>query len=298
MSSCRKHLRFVILLLLLAGSDVLGEQPERLRLWSEKAPGAIGDTEKDCPSLLSYLPTGKKVERAAIIIFPGGGYRHLAMDHEGDQIAKWLNENGIHAFVCDYRHRGKGYGHPTPMLDAKRAMRTVRSNAISLGIDADKIGVLGFSAGGHLASTVATQFDSGNPNADDTIEQQSSRPDFAILCYPVIAMGESYSHKGSQHNLLGKDSADELIRLMSNQLQVTKETPPTFLWHAGEDSTVSPENSIVFFQALRAEGVTAELHVYAKGSHGIGLAAGTPGAENWPTACLDWLHSLDLIAEK
>lgn len=295
--SCN-HPGFVILLLVFVGSRVFGDEPERIWLWDEKAPGAIGEADKDRPSLMKYSPGSNDATRTAIVIFPGGGYGHLAMDHEGEQVARWLNANGIHAFVCDYRHRGKGYGHPAPMIDAQRAIRTVRANATEFEIDPKRIGVLGFSAGGHLASTTATHFDSGNDESDDPIEQRSCRPDFAILCYPVIAMGEPYSHKGSERNLLGKNATGEQKRSMSNHHHVTKTTPPTFLWHTAEDSSVPPENSIVFFRALQAAAVSAELHVYAKGGHGIGLAAGKPGSENWPASCLDWLTEQKLIEGK
>jgi acetyl esterase/lipase len=287
----------VIALLLLAVQPAIGvsDQPERIRLWSHGAPESRGDTVKDQPSLQRYSPDREDMSRAAVIVFPGGGYGNLAMDHEGEQIATWLIDNGVHAFVCDYRHRGKGYGHPVPMLDAKRAIRFARANSRKFNIDADKIGVLGFSAGGHLASTAATHFDSGNPESQDAVEQQSSRPDFAILCYPVIAMGQSFTHQGSQRNLLGKEPSEEMIHAMSNERHVTMQTPPTFLWHGAEDAAVPPANSIVFFQALQSAGVVAELHVYAKGGHGIGLAAGTPGAKDWPAACIRWLKAIDVI---
>ncbi|MDA8563939.1 alpha/beta hydrolase [Mariniblastus sp.] len=274
------------------------DQPDSLSLWSGQAPESLGEVEKDQPRLLKFSPAKETKTGTSIVILPGGAYSHLAMDHEGFQIAKWLNKNGIHAFVCDYRRRGKGYGHPAPMLDAKRAIRTVRSNAKQYGIDPSKIGVLGFSAGGHLASTVATHFDSGDANSDDIIERQSSRPDFAILCYPFIAMGTPFSHKGSQRNLLGKEPAMATVKMLSNHLQVTKDTPPTFLWHCSDDKTVPPENSIVYFQALLASGVPAELHIYQSGGHGIGLAAGKTGTEDWSDACLSWMKRRSLLDQK
>ncbi len=295
--SCIQFL-FLNLLTILVAPNVTADEPVILPLWHAQVPLAIGDADKDRPSLIKFSPGTNDATRTAIIIFPGGGYENLAMDHEGQQVARWLNDNGIHAFICDYRHRGKGYGHPAPMLDAQRSIRTVRANATEFGIDPRKIGVLGFSAGGHLASTVATRFDAGNRDSTDPVEQHSSRPDFAILCYSVTAMGESYSHKGSERNLLGKNASDQQKRLMSNHLHVTKTTPPVFLWHTTEDRVVPPENSIVFFRALQAAGVSSELHVYAKGGHGMGLAVGKPGAENWPDSCMAWLEGQKLIDQR
>lgn len=285
----------LVLTLCTISPDLNAEQPESLRLWPGQAPESLGDAEKDQPRLLKFLSAGESKSETAIIILPGGAYSHLAMDHEGVQIAKWLNENGIHAFVCDYRHKGKGYRHPAPMLDAKRAIRLVRSNASQLGIASNRIGVLGFSAGGHLASTVATHFDSGDADSIDVIEQHSSRPNFAILCYPVIAMGTSFSHKGSQRNLLGKNPSKADVRMLSNHLHVTDNTPPTFLWHCSDDKTVSSENSIVYFQAMLASGVPTELHIYQQGGHGIGLATGKTGTQNWSDACLSWMKGRKLL---
>ena len=288
-----QNVLFIALLLISGYADA--DQPESIRLWAGQAPESLGDDEKDRPAILKFTPAAADSTDTAIVIFPGGGYGHLAMDHEGHQIANWLSQNGVHAFICDYRHKGKGYRHPAPMLDAKRAIRTVRSKATELGFDPGKIGVLGFSAGGHLASTVATHFDLGDASSNDIIERQSSRPDFAILCYPVIAMGTPFSHKGSRRNLFGKEASDETDRMFSNHLHVNKNTPPTFLWHCSDDTTVPVENSIVFYQALVSSGVPAELHVYEKGGHGIGLAAGKSGAENWSDACISWLRARQLL---
>ena len=179
-------------------------------LWPSGAPGALGDEAKDKPALIIHLakPTADdpKVAKpnAAVVIFPGGGYGNLAMGHEGRDVAKWFNSLGMSAFIVDYRHRGKGYGHPAPMLDAQRAIRTVRARADQFGVDPLRIGVIGFSAGGHLASTVATHFDAGDSNAADQIDRVSCRPDFAILCYPVILFDQDSTHRGSQRNLLGE----------------------------------------------------------------------------------------------
>ena len=264
-------------------------------LWSAGAPGAKGSEDKDQPKLIEYLAPEKGANGAGIVICPGGGYGGLAMGHEGHEIAKWFNEQGVSAFICDYRHRGKGYGHPAPMQDAQRAIRMVRSRSKELQLDPNRIGIIGFSAGGHLASTVATHFDLGNSQDPDPIQQVSSRPDFAILCYPVIAFGEAFTHLGSQQNLLGRDSDAELVKKLSNEKQVTKDNPPTFLWHTADDSVVAVENSIQFFNALHAAKVPAELHVYEKGRHGLGLAKNIAGEENWPDELIAWLKQREII---
>ncbi|MEQ1903066.1 MAG: alpha/beta hydrolase [Pirellulaceae bacterium] len=271
------------------------QEPKTELLWPAGAPGATGSEDKDKPKLILYLASEKDANGAAVVICPGGGYGGLAMGHEGHEIAKWFNEQGVSAFICDYRHRGKGYGHPAPMQDAQRAIRMVRSRAKEFQIDANRIGVIGFSAGGHLASTVATHFDAGNSQDTDPIQQASSRPDFAILCYPVIAFGEPFTHHGSQQNLLGREPDAELVKKLSNEKQVTKDNPPTFLWHTADDAVVLVENSIQFFNALHAVKVPAELHVYEKGRHGLGLAKDVPGAENWPNELIAWLKQREIL---
>src|SRR5688572_2260458 len=184
-------------------------EPKTKPLWPEGAPGALGSEDKDKPTLIIYLP--EKPTGVGIVVCPGGGYGNLAMDHEGHQIGRWLNENGIAAFICDYRHRRKGYGHPAPLQDAQRAIRTVRARAGEFGVEPNKIGILGFSAGGHLASSAATHFDAGKPDAEDAIERAGCRPDFGVLCYPVIAFDQPFTHRGSQNNLLGKDPPADLV---------------------------------------------------------------------------------------
>jgi acetyl esterase/lipase len=253
----------------------------------------LGQEAKDKPTLIIYLP--EKPNGAAVVICPGGGYGGLAMDHEGHQIGRWLNEHGIAGFICDYRHRGKGYGHPAPLQDAQRAIRTVRARASEFGVDPQKIGILGFSAGGHLASTAVTHFDQGHSNHDDLIQRVSCRPDFGVLCYPVIALDQPFTHKGSQRNLLGENPPVELIANLSNEKQVTDQTPPCFLWHTWEDKGVPPENSVVFYQALLTHKIPAELHIYEKGRHGLGLAKDTPGTAGWPEACLAWLKGRGMM---
>ncbi|MCA9265500.1 MAG: alpha/beta hydrolase [Planctomycetales bacterium] len=284
-----------LLLTCLSISFVDGAEPQVQLLWPEGAPGAKGTEAKDKPTLIAYHAPKETATGTAIVVCPGGGYGHLAMDHEGHQIAAWLNSIGISAFICDYRHRAKGYGHPAPLEDAQRAIRIVRAHADPWHVDPQKIGVLGFSAGGHLASTAATHFDSGDANAQDPIARVSCRPDFAVLCYAVIAFDEPYTHRGSQHNLIGETPASELVTLLSNEKQVTKETPPTFLWHTNEDAGVPAENSVYFYLALRKAGVPAELHIFQTGRHGLGLAADTLGTRDWSKRCEDWMRGLGLL---
>jgi acetyl esterase/lipase len=280
-------------LLCVLSARITAAEPKTELLWPKGAPGANGEEAKDKPQLIIHLP--EKPCGAGIVICPGGGYGGLAMDHEGHQIGRWLNENGIAGFICDYRHRGKGYGHPAPLSDAQRAIRTVRARAKEFGVEPTKIGILGFSAGGHLTSSAVTHFDSGKPDSEDEIERVSCRPDFGVLCYPVIAFDQPFTHKGSQNNLLGKDASAELIASMSSEKQVTDQTPPCFLWHTTEDKGVPPENSVVFYSALIAHKVPAELHIYEKGRHGVGLAKDIPGTDGWPAACIAWLKGRGIV---
>lgn len=282
----------VALSLLFAAASFAAE-PKTELLWPQGAPGANGTADKDKPTLIVYLP--EKPSGVGIVICPGGGYGGLAMDHEGHQIGRWLNEHGMAGFICDYRHRGKGYGHPAPLQDAQRAIRTVRSRAKEFGVDPSKIGILGFSAGGHLTSTAVTHFDTGDSAAEDPVMRASSRPDFGILCYPVIAFDQPFTHRGSQRNLLGEGAAAELVASLSNDKQVTEQTPPCFLWHTFEDKGVPPENSIVFYHALVGHKIPSELHIYEKGRHGLGLAKDTPGTSDWPAACLAWLKNRGIL---
>lgn len=302
-----KGLQAAILLALasLVAQDVsLAQIPEPMRearaelLWPQGAPGAIADRPEDRPLLFVFLPEKEKAVGTAVCVCPGGGYGALAFDHEGRAIARWFNSLGVAAFVVDYRHRRKGYGHPAPLQDALRAVRIVRSRAGEFGVRPDRIGIMGFSAGGHLASTVITHFDLGNPQAEDPIERASSRPDFAILCYPVIAFGEPFTHLGSQRNLLGDNPDPELLRSLSTEKQVRPDTPPTFLFHTDEDQGVPPENSVVFYLALRKAGVPAELHIFRVGRHGIGLGEGIPGTEAWPKLCEAWLRNMGFLPKQ
>jgi len=242
--------------------------------------------------LTIYLPPSGQGNGMGVVVCPGGGYGTVAMGHEGHAIGAWLTSFGVAAFIVDYRHRGKGYGFPAPLQDAQRAIRTVRTRASGWHVDPHRIGIMGFSAGGHLASTAGTHFDDGDRQAADTVERASSRPDFMILCYPVIALGEPFTHRGSQINLLGKNADPALIRSLSNEKQVTSKTPPTFLWHTSEDQTVPPENSLQFYRSLQRAHVPAELHIYAHGRHGLGLAKDVPGTSAWPEACKVWMAGL------
>jgi acetyl esterase/lipase len=212
----------------------------------------------------------------------------LAMDHEGRQIAEWLNARGVAAFILRYR-LGPRYHHPIELGDAQRALRLVRFHGADYGVAADRIGIWGFSAGGHLASTAGTHFDKGNPDAADPVDHQSSRPDFMILAYPVISFTTEYTHRGSLRNLLGDNPDPKLAASLSNETQVTPETPPAFLFHTSTDPGVPPENSVLFYLALRKAGVPAEMHVYERGKHGVGLAPSDPVLSTWPKRLEDWM---------
>jgi len=274
-------MKLVVVLTMLALTNIFGA--DSFPLWNKEVPGALGTSEKDVPTLTVYLPEEGKATGAAMVICPGGGYGGLAQ-HEGKDYAEWLATNGVAGFVLKYRLGPAGYRHPVMLQDAARAIRTVRARAAEWKVDPKRVGIMGSSAGGHLASTLLTHFDQGNSNANDPIEKQSSRPDLGILCYPVITMGDK-THQGSKKNLLGDHPSEELVKLLSNELQVTKETPPTFLFHTAEDQAVPVENSLMFASALAKNGVPFDLHVYEKGRHGIGLANGHP----WTGECLKWL---------
>ena len=270
------------------------KMPPGQPLWPHGAPGALGDTESDQPTIFPYIAQESRNTGTAVIVFPGGGYRNLAMDHEGDQVAKWLNSFGVNAFVLRYR-LGPKYHHPVEMQDAQRAIRYVRSNAAKLHFAPDRIGVWGFSAGGHLAATVSTHFDKGDPGAPDPIDHIGSRPDFAILAYPVISFTTPYTHKGSLQNLLGENPDASLVQNLSNELQVTAQTPPTFLFHTNGDTGVPAENSVLYYLALRKAGVPAEIHIYEKGPHGVGLAPLDLALSSWPRRLEEWMQGRGLL---
>jgi acetyl esterase/lipase len=259
---------------------------ETLVLWPDGAPGALGTTEADQPRLDAY-PIEKA--RSAVVVVPGGGYQFLALDHEGAQIARWLNERGSAAFVLHYRIAPR-YHYPAPIQDGQRAVRLVRANAARFGLDPGRIGIWGFSAGGHLASSVATHFDSGQPGAADAVERAGDRPDFAILAYGVLSLDAEITHPGSRRNLLGPIPDPALVEELSNEKQVDRDTPPCFLFHTQADKTVPVENSLRFYEALRRVGVPAELHVFEQGGHGVGLAQSDPQLRRWPDLLEAWMR--------
>jgi acetyl esterase/lipase len=279
-------------LVLTAATPLVAQPKEAFPLWAKATPGALGtDPVKDIPTLTPFFPAADKATGASVVICPGGGYGGLA-SHEGRDYALWLNAHGIAGFVLKYRLGSAGYRHPAMMNDVNRAVRYVRANAGEWKLDAKRIGVMGSSAGGHLASTAVTHFDMGKADDADLIERASSRPDLGILCYPVISMG-AHTHNGSKNNLLGKEPSEELVKLLSNELQVTKSTPPCFVWHTWEDKGVKVENAMEFAAALQRNGVPFDLHVYQKGAHGIGLGVKGWDPEKTPVSALHpW--SLDL----
>ena len=272
--------------------------PERSTdlLWPMGAPGAKGTADADKPSLTLFPAPVKGRVPTGIIVCPGGSYLNLSVTKEGTDVAAWLNKMGISAFVLKYR-LGPAYHHPAELQDAQRAIRYVRAHADDYGLKRNQIGIWGFSAGGHLASTAGTHFatvDARDPGVSDPIEKQSSRPDFLILAYPVITMQDPYAHGRSRTALLGEKPSPQLIDDLSNELQVTAQTPPTFLFHTTDDAVVPVENSVRFYLALRRAGVPAELHVYRKGQHGVGLATQDPVLHTWTDRLADWLTAQGL----
>ncbi len=284
----------ILFLALFCSLNALGlraQDSDVFPLWPNGAPGALGSKTNDIPTLTTFLPEPGKATGAAMVICPGGGYGGLAQ-HEGRDYALWFREHGVAGFVVKYRLGSHGYRHPRMLEDVSRAVRIVRARAQEWKIDPHRVGIIGSSAGGHLASTLLTHFDNGNPSATDMIDRQSSRPDLGILCYPVITMGQ-LTHAGSKRNLLGDNPSPELVQNLSNELQVTRQTPPTFLWHTAEDTVVPVENSLMFAEALRKAGVSFDLHIYEKGRHGLGLANGHP----WTHDCLFFLKQHGFVKE-
>jgi acetyl esterase/lipase len=265
-----------------------------LRLWSGEAPGALGADASDIPTIAVYLPRTMPQNAPAAIVCPGGSYTNLASNHEGRQVANYLNSLGMAAFVLRYR-LGPRYHHPIELGDAQRAIRTLRAHAAEWRIDPARIGIVGFSAGGHLAMSASTLFDAGNPRADDVVDRAGSRPDFTVLGYPVISMTAAWTHQGSKRNLLGENPDPELAKRLSGELAVTKETPPTFIFQTNEDTVVPAENSVHFYLALRQAGVPAEMHVFEKGPHGVGLANDNPALSAWSALLANWLRGRGII---
>ncbi len=295
--------RFILCLPLVLVPALACAQPDYLRavdtpktelLWPDGAPGALGPDDADKPSLTIYQPNRSQATGTLVVICPGGGYQNLAMDHEGHQVARWFTSRGVAAAIVKYR-LGPRYRHPAPLQDVLRAIRLMRSRAAELAVKPDRIGVMGFSAGGHLASSAATLFALKEALVGDTLSAVSSRPDFAILAYPVIVFGADVTHKGSQRNLIGEPPTQELVTLLSTDRQVTAQTPPTFLFHTSEDTGVPPQNSLAFYLALKNAGVPAELHIYEKGPHGVGLAPGDRELSTWPDRLLGWMRGRGLL---
>lgn len=272
----------------------LSAEPYTIPLWEHGAPGALGNEDRDVPTLTVYPPLDPTKSGTAVIVAPGGSYVHLASNHEGRQVANWFNALGVTAFVLKYR-LGPRYHHPIELGDAKRAMRLVRSRTEEFRIAPDRIGMMGFSAGGHLASTLGTHFDNGDSQAADPVERVNCRPDFLILGYPVISFTAPYAHAASATNLLGENPSLQLRQELSNELHVTSSTPPTFLFSTDADTVVPPENSVSFYLALRKAGVPSELHIFEKGPHGVGLRFSDPVLGEWPILLANWLRDRGLV---
>jgi len=298
---------FIVAALLLIGVLSCPGQNQILPLWEGDPPNyketgevTIWDTSDivrvrlvQKPDIAAFLPSKKNATGEAVVVCPGGGYGILAYDWEGSDIARWLNSQGIAAFVLKYRLPGSNSNivpHKSPLMDAQRAMRMVRAHAEQWNIDPGKIGIMGFSAGGHLASTLSTHYDAGDPSSADPIEQQSCRPDFSVLVYPVISFTGEFSHSGSRKALLGEDADPELVSYYSNELQVDEDTPPAILIHSDDDTAVPAENSIAYYEALRANQVSSELHIYPYGGHGYSLAIGQGHLSTWPDRVIDWIR--------
>lgn len=308
-----KMIRIVVLILVLTGMNTSGihAQDTIMPLWPKnRIPNHIESDEQEMrkrngvmriskvqePTIEVYLPAKKNATKQAVLIFPGGGYGILAYDREGTDIAKFLNGKGVAGIVVKYRlpsSVSQTDKHNVPLIDAQRALRIVRSMSEDMNIDADKIGIIGFSAGGHLASTLGTHFNEKVYEPIDDVDKVSARPDFVALGYPVITFGEASTHKGSQKNLLGENPKPEMVAHFSNEKQVTEDTPPTFLMHAADDLSVPVENSLVFFEALQEKGVKGTLHVYPEGGHGFSLARKDMLLRTWTERLFEWMENLE-----
>jgi acetyl esterase/lipase len=278
----------VVLVTLASVLSACGGSPDPL--WPGTPPGALGSDAKDVPTLERFAASGTNAG-PAVVVCPGGGYRNLALGHEGETVARWLQSRGVHAFVLRYRLPANGYRHPVPLQDLQRALRTVRARAAEWQVDPARVGVMGFSAGGHLVTTACTHFDDGRPGDADPVERQSSRPDFCLAIYPVVTLVESDTHAGSRDNLLGPGADPALLTRLSAERNVTPRTPPSLLVHSADDATVPPENSLRYYRALRAAGVPAELHLFDSGGHGFGVG-GKPdrGPRDWLVPLESWMR--------
>ena len=304
----RKTILFIPLLAILILPAATIAQPFTVKLWPEGIPGSVADAEyvenitttegriTRCervtdPDLTVFLPPAEKANGTAVLICPGGGYTVLAFDHEGNAIAQWLNEQGIAGIILKYRlpsdriMKDKSSG---PLQDAQEAMRTIRRNAKKWNIDPDKTGVIGFSAGGHLASTLSTHYAERVYDVKDNI---SARPDFSLLIYPVISFDAAFTHMGSRNNLIGPDPGEEKVKHFSNELQITSDTPPAFLIHSADDNAVPVRNSISYFNGMQKYGIISEMHVFQKGGHGYGLAPKGGTESSWPELCIRWMKA-------
>lgn len=303
-------IKYYILLFFLLLTHIIFAQDYRLPLWTGNIPNSQPSDEHEIsdssdivrisyvqiPDIAVYLPAKKSANGQAVVICPGGGYERLAYDFEGSDVAKFFNSQGIAAIVLKYRlpnSKNNIIGYKSPLLDVQRAMRLTRYHAGEWNIDKNKIGIMGFSAGGHLASTLGTHFDYGIENSDDPIDKISCRPDFMILMYPVITFAQPFKHKGSRNALLGDSPDSSQIKYFSNELQVKEDTPPTFIVHASDDKSVPVENSLVFYKALVDKGISAEMHIYPVGGHGFSLATKNEHLHSWTQRCIDWLNWLD-----
>lgn len=276
-----------LILILGCALSAFAEPPAEQKLWPNGAPMKT-DRQVVDPYYLFYPADSAKNTGTAVVIFPGGGYWNVVMDREGSRLAEWLNTIGINGIVVNYR-RGVDCQYPVPLMDAQRAIRTVRYHAADWGIDSERIGVMGFSAGGHLAASSGVHYDVGKSAAADSIDRLNSRPDFMILVYPVITMNDEFTHAGSKKNLLGETPTPDLVKYMSLETQITAETPPTFLILSNADTGVPAENSVGFYLGLRKAGVPAEMHIFGPGNHGFDMGLGDPVLSIWPELCKNWL---------
>lgn len=292
-------MKILTLLLGTAAFNCYAGDAIRFPLWPDGAPGAKGSTEEHQPTLDLYKPDASPVKSCAVVICPGGGYGNLAKDHEGIQPARFFNTFGVTAYVLHYRLGSQGYQHPIELQDAQRALRLVRSRAAADGIDPARLGIMGFSAGGHLAASTGSHHDAGNAAAPDAIDRLSSRPDFMVLCYGVLSFDPAITHKGSVKNLLGDRRNDPaLLDFLSNEKQVNANTPPTFLFHTGNDQAVPAANSLRFYEACLNHNVAAALHIFPEGKHGAGLAQSDPKLKIWPTLLHGWMEQNGWLAAK